>query len=109
MIIPYLEKDTTTLSKPVYNEVIVNLKLLMLKSYDQSISVHEYLNEKCRIEGTPEYRFIEEILDKDKLEANFEASMVYKGVEVQSKFYQTYYLLQVKESVFGDKEYKKPL
>ena len=40
----------------------------MLKSYDQSISIHEYLNEKCRLEGTPEYRFIEEILDKEKID-----------------------------------------
>jgi hypothetical protein len=109
LILPFLDKEVSQIEDDVYNDVIVDLKLLMLKSPDMSIHCHDYLNEHCHTRGTPEFMFVEEILDKEKIDSNLDACMKQKEVDLKSKFYQTFFVLQVKEAVHGDKDYKRPL
>jgi len=87
MILPFLCKESTIADQETKNDVIVDIKLLMLRSYDKAIYVHEYLNKKCRMLNTPEFRFVEEIANKERIDANLQESMQKRSVDLESKFY----------------------
>jgi len=93
----------------VYDEVIMDLKLLSLKSYDQSLHFHDFLNKHCRLNPTADFKFIEEILVKDKIDENLDKCMKERDVDLKSKFFHAYLAVQVKESHHGEKDFRKPL
>jgi hypothetical protein len=99
LILPFLDKETTKVPAEIYDEVIVDLKLLSLKSYDQSIYIHDYLNERCILRGTADYKFVEQILDLTQLDQNFQALIEERKIDLPNKFYHAYLCLQVKDAL----------
>lgn len=97
LILPYLDTSREgiegMIDEDVYNEVIVDLKLLSLKSYDSSLHIHDFLNAHCTLKRTVDYKFVEEILLKDKIDTNLEECMKAREVDLKSKFPFTYLAL----------------
>ena len=87
LMLPFLCKESTIADQETKNDVIVDIKLLMLRSYNKAIYVHEYQNQKCTMFNTPEYRFVEEITNKERIDVNLQESMQKRSVDLESKFY----------------------
>ena len=97
LVLPLMTSDLQSKEPQAYEEVMISIKMLTLKSYDESLSINEYLNTHCVVLETPEFKFLNNIKDTQNFEDNFQACLKAKSISSEVKFYLYHIYLQVKD------------
>ena len=70
LILPLMTSQRQAEDPQAYEEVMISLKMITLKSYDESLSINDYLNANCVVLETPEFKFLNNIKGPD-FDANY--------------------------------------